>query len=89
MKDYQAKYGSKPDALAALAYDATNILLEGIRRANSDDTEKIREAIQGLKDFGTVSGKISYDENGNPVKPAAILQVQPDKTQKFVATVNP
>lgn len=89
VKDYQAKYGSKPDALAALAYDATNILLEGIRRANSDDTEKIREAIQGLKDFGTVSGKVTFDENGNPIKPAVILQVQPDKTQKYIATVNP
>ncbi|BDG61856.1 ABC transporter substrate-binding protein [Caldinitratiruptor microaerophilus] len=89
VKDYQGKYGSKPDALAALAYDATNILLEGIRRANSDDTEKIREAIQGLKDFGTVSGKVTFDQNGNPIKPAVILQVQPDKTQKYIATVNP
>ncbi|MCG0238442.1 MAG: ABC transporter substrate-binding protein [Firmicutes bacterium] len=87
--DYQAKYGSVPDALAVLAYDATNILLEGIRRANSNDPDQIRQAIQNLKEFKAVSGQISFDENGNPVKPAAILQVQGDKTTKFIASVNP
>jgi branched-chain amino acid transport system substrate-binding protein len=86
---YQKKYGSKPDALAALAYDATNILLEGIRKANSTDPDKIREAIQGLKDFPAVSGKVSFDKDGNPVKPASILQVKADKSLKFVESINP
>ncbi|MFO7171760.1 MAG: ABC transporter substrate-binding protein, partial [Bacillota bacterium] len=49
--DYQAKYGTVPDALAALAYDATNILLEGIRRSNTSDPDQIRQAIQNLKGF--------------------------------------
>ncbi|HYG58931.1 MAG TPA: ABC transporter substrate-binding protein, partial [Symbiobacteriaceae bacterium] len=87
--DYQAKYGVKPDAFAALFYDATNILLEGIRQARSDDPDTIRQAMQNLKDFQTVSGKVSYDQNGNPVKSAAILQVQADKRFKFVESVAP
>jgi branched-chain amino acid transport system substrate-binding protein len=87
--EYQKKYGAKPDALAALAYDATNILLEGIRVSKSTDPAKIQKAIQGLKDFTTVSGKVTYDKDGNPVKAAAILQVSADKTYKFVESVKP
>jgi branched-chain amino acid transport system substrate-binding protein len=79
----------KPDALAALAYDATNILLEGIKQAKSDDAAKIQAAIKGLKDFTTVSGKITYDQSNNPIKSAAILQVKKDKTYAFVTTVSP
>lgn len=87
--EYKKKHGSEPDALAALAYDATKILLESINKAGSNDPEKIRAAVQGMKDFGTVSGKVTFDENGNPVKGAAILQVKADKTQKFIENVQP
>ena len=35
VKKYQAKFGAEPDALAALAYDATNIMLNAIKKAGS------------------------------------------------------
>ncbi len=89
VKDFQAKYSAAPDALAVLFYDSTNILLESIRQANSDDPDKIRAAMQGLKDFPTVSGKVTFDKDGNPVKSAVILQVQADKTQKYIQTIQP
>lgn len=95
VKAYGEKYKDKdgkpikPDALAALAYDATNILLEGIKKSGSTDPEKIRQAIQDLKGFKTVSGDVTYDAKGNPVKAAAILQVKADKTYKFVESVKP
>jgi branched-chain amino acid transport system substrate-binding protein len=88
--DYQKKYGAKPDALAALAYDATNILLEGIKKSGSTDPDKIRQAIQDLKNFKTVSGEVTYDNLGNPVKAAAILKVDAaSKNYKFVESVKP
>lgn len=84
---FQAKYGAKPDSFAALVYDATNMLLDSIKRAGTDDGEKIRAALQDMKDFQAVGGSISFDKNGNPVKPAVILQVQKDKTYKYVTSV--
>ncbi|MEO0137988.1 MAG: ABC transporter substrate-binding protein [candidate division WOR-3 bacterium] len=88
VKKYLAKYGSMPDALATLAYDATCLLLEAIKKANSDNPVKVREALQGIKDFKSVSGNISLDEYGNPIKSAVILKYT--KTgQEYVATVNP
>lgn len=57
--------------------------------ANTDDTDKIRQAIQDLKGFQAVGGSISFDQNGNPIKAATILKVNADKSYGFVTTVNP
>lgn len=86
---YKAKYGSVPDALAAMAYDATTLLLEAIKKANSTDTAKIQAAMKGLKDVSTVSGKVSFDQFNNPIKPAVILKVKANKTYEYVTTVAP
>jgi branched-chain amino acid transport system substrate-binding protein len=88
VKKYLAKYGSSPDALATLAYDATCLLLEAIKKANSDNPVKVKEALQGIKDFKSVSGNISFDEYGNPIKGAVILRYTKEG-QEYVATVNP
>ncbi|MGO9308699.1 MAG: ABC transporter substrate-binding protein, partial [Spirochaetia bacterium] len=37
-----------PDALATLAYDATNILLTGIKNAAADNTDKVKTALEGI-----------------------------------------
>ncbi|MCL6638422.1 MAG: ABC transporter substrate-binding protein [Firmicutes bacterium] len=89
VEQYKAKYNAKPDAFATLSYDATKLLLNAIKTANSDDPAKIREAMQNTKDFSVVSGKISFDANGNPIKPATILQVKKDGTYGFVANIQP
>lgn len=88
VKKYKAKYGASPDALATLAYDATKIMLEAIRRAGTDKPDAVRDAMAKIADYPTVSGKISFDKNGNPLKSAVVLQYQ-DGQQKYVATVNP
>lgn len=88
VNDYKAKYGVVPDALATLAYDATNLLINAIKTANSNDPDKIREAMQNTKDFPTVSGKVTFDANGDSVKPLAILKIA-NGTQEWEATVNP
>ncbi|MEW6541503.1 MAG: ABC transporter substrate-binding protein [Bacillota bacterium] len=85
---YTAKYGQTPDALATLAYDATNLLLAAIEKAGSKDPAAIRDAMAATDGFQAVSGSISFDENGNPIKSAAILQVK-DGAQKFVTIVDP
>ncbi|HWI60973.1 MAG TPA: ABC transporter substrate-binding protein [Symbiobacteriaceae bacterium] len=86
---YKKKYDVVPDALAALAYDATTLLIEAIKKADSTDPAKIQKAMAGLKDVTTVSGKVSFDKNNNPVKSAAILKVKANKTYEFVTTVAP
>lgn len=89
VKQFKEKYGQEPDAFATLTYDATNLLLNAIKTANSDDPAKIKEALQNTKDFSIVSGeKVSFDENGNPIKPVTILKIEGGK-QKFVTAIKP
>ena len=64
-----------PDALAALAYDATNLLLTGIKNAGADNTDKVKAALEGIS-FDAVSGKITYDAQHNPIKGAVIIHVK-------------
>lgn len=84
---YKAKYGSTPDALATLAYDAANLLFQGITEAGADDTTKVNAALEAIN-FKAVSGTITFDEFHNPIKSATILKVTEDGV-KFEAVVNP
>lgn len=88
VKKYLAKYGSSPDALATLGYDATCLLLEAIKRANSDNPVKVKEALQSIKDFKGVSGEITFDESGNPVKKLTILRYT-TTGQEFIVRITP
>ncbi len=73
---YEAKYGNTPDALAALAYDAANILFQAMENADSTtDPQAVADAMESGT-FPVVSGDISYDEYHNPVKAAVVLAVE-------------
>jgi branched-chain amino acid transport system substrate-binding protein len=63
-------------------------LLEAIRKANSDDPLKIREALASIKGFKGVTGEFAMDANGNAIKSAVILQMVGGR-QKFVKAVSP
>lgn len=88
VKNYQAKYNGKmPDALAALAYDATNMLIQAIANAGVDDAAKVAEAMAKGK-FEAVSGTITFDEFHTPIKPITIVSVKDGKAQ-FYSQVMP
>ncbi len=88
VKKYETKFGSKPDALATLAYDATLLLIEAVKKANTDDPLKVRDILRDIKDFKSISGNIALDEYGNPIKSAVILKYTANG-QEYVATVTP
>lgn len=76
-----------PDALAVLAYDATNLLLQAINDAGADDPAKVKDVLAKIK-FSGVSGLITFGPDNNPVKSAAILGVSGGKIV-FKTIVNP
>jgi len=85
VSDYKARFGAVPDNLAGLAYDAANILFDAIRRANSTDPAKIRDAVAQTKDYPGVTGKITINSDRNATKPAVILLVKDGKLQSAEA----
>jgi branched-chain amino acid transport system substrate-binding protein len=88
VKKYQVKYGQKPDALATLGYDAALLLIQALKNSPNAKPDEIKAALGAIKDFPCVSGKITFDEWGNPIKSAVVLQYTKDG-QKYVTTINP
>ncbi|MCE5256658.1 MAG: ABC transporter substrate-binding protein [Spirochaetaceae bacterium] len=87
VKKYTAKFGQKPDALAAQAYDAMYIMLDAIKRAGSTKGTVIRDAL-AKTNIDVVSGNIKFDANRNPIKAAVIIEIK-DGKQVYKATVKP
>ncbi|MDF2499818.1 MAG: hypothetical protein K0Q77_532 [Anaerosporomusa subterranea] len=88
VENYKKEYNQTPDAFAALAYDATMMVIKAMERANSADPVKIKDELAKTKDFAAVSGKISLNETHDAVKSAVIIEMK-DGKQTFKEKVNP
>jgi len=88
VESYKKEYGQAPDAMAVLSYDGTNILIDAIKRANSVDPEKIREALAATKDYLAITGSTTLNASHDAVKNAVIIEMK-DGKQVFKATVKP
>jgi branched-chain amino acid transport system substrate-binding protein len=88
IKKFEAKYGQKPDAMAALGYDSAMILVDAMKRAGSTDGAKLKEAIAATKNFPAVTGHITLNAERNADKPAVMLVVKEGKF-RYVETVSP
>jgi branched-chain amino acid transport system substrate-binding protein len=85
--DYKKRYDNRvPNELAALAYDATNLLLTAIQNAGVDDTWKVQPALQSIS-FDGATGHITFDAEHNPIKPVVIMHVK-DGEITFLTTVS-
>ena len=81
VQKYQERYGAKPDALAALGYDAARVLADSIGRAGTTDGEALRAAIAATKGFAGVTGNITLGPDRNPVgKKLVILEIKDGTT---------
>ena len=88
IREYAAKYGKKPDDVAALTYDAGGLLLQAIRQAGAPDPQKVRDALASVQEFDGVTGNMKFHGTGDPIKSAVIIHVK-DCKFKYYATVNP
>lgn len=88
IKKYRAKYNKEPDAMAVLGYDAAMLLFDAIKRAGSTEGDKIRSELSKTKDFKSISGNITINEQRNAVKPAVVLEIKDGKF-KYKETIAP
>jgi branched-chain amino acid transport system substrate-binding protein len=86
--EFEAKYGKKPDDVAALTYDAGMLLCNAVTQAGSLDRLKVRDALAQVSEFDGVTGKMAFQGKGDPNKSAVILQVR-DGQFKYFASVQP
>jgi len=73
---YKEKYGEDPALYSDFGYDALRVLAEGIKKANSVDTGKVKTVLYGLTYHGA-TGVVKFDDFGEVIeKPFVIYQVQ-------------
>ena len=65
VKAFEAKYGPL-SSYGPLAYEATNIILEAVKKAGKPDRQAVRDAVRATKNYKGVLGvPISFDEKGD------------------------
>lgn len=74
--------------MAVLGYDAAMLLFDAIKRAGSTEGDKIRSELSKTKDFKSISGNITINEQRNAVKPAVVLEIKDGKF-KYKETIAP
>ncbi|WP_312561160.1 ABC transporter substrate-binding protein [Anaerospora sp.] len=83
---YKKEYGQLPDSMAAMGYDAANLLIDAIKRANSTESAKIREALSTTKNFKSVSGDMALNATHDAVRGVVIMEMK-DGKQVYKETV--
>ena len=85
---YKKEYGQVPDAMAVLGYDAAYVIVDAIKRANSAEPAKIRDALAATKGYKGAAGELTLNESHDAVKGAVIIEFKGGK-QVYKETVNP
>jgi branched-chain amino acid transport system substrate-binding protein len=87
-KDYESRFKEDASTFGGHTYDALLILVEAVKKANSTDREKVRDALENLKGVVGIAGVFNFsskDHNGLDMNAYEMLTV---KDGKFVIYKN-
>lgn len=73
---YQARYGERPNLLAAQAYDTLELVAQGLLQSGAKTRPQLRDTLLQVRNFPGVSGTTSIDSNGNAEKILYLLTIQ-------------
>lgn len=88
IQGYRDRFGSTPDDVAALTYDAFQMLFLAIQQAGKVDREAVRSALASMENYAGVTGDMEFHGTGDPVKSAVVIQIQ-DGQFRYFASVAP
>ncbi len=92
---YQAKHGYIPDDVAALTWDALGIVGQAISTCGKitgdveDDRQCVRDAMAKIKEYDGITGKMTFTEEGDPIKCAVIVKISDKGEYEFYKSVCP
>ena len=76
---YRSLYNEDPTAFSALGYDSVYIMKAAIEKAGTTDKAAVVEALRAT-DYTGVTGHMTFDENGDPIKSVAVLRLENGET---------
>lgn len=83
---YQKAYNTLPDEVAALTYDAIQLIGQSLKNTGGlsgnlvEDRTKLKDQIAATKKFEGVTGNLSYQGTGDPAKCTVLIKID-DKGQ--------
>ncbi len=86
---YRQAYGTTPGALAALGYDAANLLFDAMTRAQSLDGKDLAQAIAQTRGFVGVTGTITMGPDRNPKNKSMVILEIKNGQPTYVTRIQP
>jgi branched-chain amino acid transport system substrate-binding protein len=92
---YKKKYGYVPDDVGALTWDALGIVQKAIQSYGKitgnveKDRKGVRDALAKIKEFDGITGKMTFTEDGDPIKCAVIVRISEKGEYEFYKSVCP
>lgn len=92
---YKQKHGYVPDDVGALTWDSMRIVQEAIQSCGKitgdlkQDRQCVRDAMARIKEFEGITGKMTFTEEGDPVKCAVIVKISDQGEFEFYKSVCP
>ena len=92
---YQKEHGYVPDDVAALTWDSIRLVQQAIQDCGklTGDLKKdrtcVRDALASIKEFDGITGKMTFTEDGDPVKCAVIVRISDAGEFEFYKSVCP
>jgi branched-chain amino acid transport system substrate-binding protein len=92
---YNKEHGYVPDDVAALTWDSLRIVQEAIQACGTltgnleNDRRCVRDAMARIKEFNGITGKMTFTEDGDPVKCAVIVRISDKGEYEFYKSVCP
>lgn len=76
IENYEQKFGEKPGLISDTGYDAVYILAKAIENSRQLEGEYIQKALSEIKEYNGASGPMTFDDNGDVIKPIGIKVVK-------------
>ena len=88
VKAFEAKYGTL-SSYGPLAYEATNIILEAVKKAGKTDRAAVRDAVRATRNYNGILGlPISFDGKGDVATPTLYVYQVKGKNFELVKPVS-
>ncbi|MDF1553607.1 MAG: ABC transporter substrate-binding protein [Deferrisomatales bacterium] len=92
---YNKKYGYIPDDVGALTWDALRLAQTAVQACGKitgkieDDRQCVRDALAKVKEFDGITGKMTFTEEGDPIKCAVVVRISDKGEYEFYKSVCP
>ncbi len=92
---YNKKHGYVPDDVGALTWDSLRIVQKAIESVEKitgkieEDRKAVRDALAKIKEFDGITGKMTFTEDGDPIKCAVIVKISDKGEFGFYKSVCP